>query len=82
MTPNEKLDLLLEYLEAFELDLQNDYMKASDDIRPFIGGKLNTLEEIIDYAENNLGLIVRTNGWIRINEIYPDGSETETFERE
>ena len=61
MTPNEKLNLLLEYLEAFEMDLQDDYMKASDDIRPFIGGKLNTLEEIIDYAENNLGLIVREN---------------------
>ena len=28
MTPNEKLDLLLEYLEAFELDLQDDYMQA------------------------------------------------------
>ena len=61
MTPNEKLDLLLEYLEAVELDLQDDYMKASNDIRPFIGGKLNTLEEIIDYTENNLGLIVREN---------------------
>ena len=61
MTPNEKLDLLLEYLEAFELDLQDNYMKASNDIRPFIGGKLNTLEEIINYTENNLGLIVREN---------------------
>lgn len=24
----------------------------------------------------------QTNGWIRINEVYPDGTETETFERE
>lgn len=24
----------------------------------------------------------RNNGWIRINEVYPDGTETETFERE
>ena len=61
MTSGEKLDLLLEYLEAFEWDLRDEYMKASNDIRPFIGGKLNTLEEIIDYAENNLGLIVREN---------------------
>lgn len=59
MTLNEKLNLLLGYLEDFEIDLQNDYMKASNDIRPFISGKLDTLEEIIDYAENNLGLIVR-----------------------
>lgn len=61
MTSNEKLNLLLDYLEAFEMDLQDDYMKASNDIRPFIGEKLNILEEIIDYAENNLGLIVREN---------------------
>ena len=24
----------------------------------------------------------QTNGWVRINEVYPDGVETETFERE
>lgn len=24
----------------------------------------------------------QNNGWIRINEVYPDGTETETFEKE
>lgn len=61
MSSDRILDSFLDYLEAFEMDLQRDYLNASSDIRPFIGGRLDVLEEIIDYAENNLGLIVRQN---------------------
>lgn len=54
------LDCLLEYIEAFEQDVQRDYFNASEDARIFIGAKLDVLEEIIDYAES-LGLCVRDN---------------------
>lgn len=54
------LDCLLEYINAFEQDLQRDYLNASDDARIFIEAKLKAVEEIIDYAEN-LGLYVRDN---------------------
>ena len=55
------LDCLLEYINAFEQDLQRDYLNASEEARMIIGAKLTVLEEIIDYSEENLGLCVRDN---------------------
>ena len=50
---------LLQYLKQFEKDLYSDYHNASYDIKPYIDAKISVIEEIIDYAENNLGLKVR-----------------------
>jgi hypothetical protein len=55
------LDCLLEYISAFEQDLKRDYFNASDDARMIIGAKLDVIEELINYAEENLGLCVRDN---------------------
>lgn len=55
------LDCLLEYINAFEQDLQRDYLNASEEARMIIGAKLDVLEELINYAEENLGLYVRDN---------------------
>lgn len=56
---SDALERMLEYINAFEQDLRRDYMNASDDIRFIIAYKLDVIEEIIDYAETNLGLYVR-----------------------
>lgn len=50
---------LLQYLKQFEKDLYLDYHNASYDIKPYMDAKISVIEEIIDYAENNLGLKVR-----------------------
>ena len=55
------LDCLLEYINAFEQDLRRDYLNASDEGRIIIGSKLAVLDELINYAEENLGLCVRDN---------------------
>lgn len=55
------LDCLLEYINAFEQDLQRDYLNTSDEARMIIGAKLDVIEELINYAEENLGLCVRDN---------------------
>lgn len=55
------LDCLLEYINAFEQDLQRDYLNASEEARMIIVAKLTVLEELINYAEENLGLCVRDN---------------------
>lgn len=55
------LDCLLEYINAFEQDLQRDYLNASYEARIVIGAKLDVLEELINYTEENLGLCVRDN---------------------
>lgn len=56
---SDVLDALLEYINAFEQDLHQDYINASNDTRFIIAYKLDVIEEIIDYAETNLGLYVR-----------------------
>lgn len=55
------LDCLLEYINAFEQDLQRDYLNTSDEARMIIGAKLDVIEELINYAEENLCLRVRDN---------------------
>lgn len=55
------LDCLLEYINAVEQDLRRDYLNASYDARIIVGAKLDFIEEIINYAEENLGLCVRDN---------------------
>lgn len=57
----DTLECLLEYIKAFEQDMQRDYLNASDEGRIIIRAKLAVLEEIIDYAEENLGLYVQDN---------------------
>lgn len=55
------LDCLLEYINAFEQDLQRDYLNTSDEARMIIGAKLDVIEELINYAEENLCLRVQDN---------------------
>lgn len=56
---SDALDCMLEYIKTFEQDLRQDYMNASYETRFIIAHKLDVIEEIIDYAEKNLGLYVR-----------------------
>ncbi len=55
------LDCLLECINASEQDLRRDYLNESYDARIIVGAKLDVIEEIINYAEENLGLCVRDN---------------------
>lgn len=50
---------LLQYLKQFEEDLYSNYHNASYNIKPYIDAEISVIEEIIDYVENNLGLVVR-----------------------
>ena len=65
MNDRDKLNYILDYLEAFEEDLSNDFINGSEVTRPFINAKQSVIDEIIDYIECVTGERVRTsNGYL------------------
>ena len=61
MNDRDKLNCILDYLEAFEEDLSNDFINGSEVTRPFINAKQSVIDEIIDYIECVTGENVRTS---------------------
>ena len=61
MNDRNKLNCILDYLEAFEEDLSNDFINGSEVTRPFINAKQSVIDEIIDYIECVTGENVRTS---------------------
>ena len=61
MNDRDKLNCILDYLEAFEEDLSNDFINDSEVTRPFINAKQSVIDEIIDYIECVTGENVRTS---------------------
>jgi len=61
MTDRDKLNCILDYLEAFEADLRTDFLNGNEVTRPIINAKESVIEEIIDYIECRTGERVRTS---------------------
>lgn len=61
MTDHDKLNCILDYLEAFEADLWADFLNSNEVTRPIIDAKEFVIDEIIDYIECQTGERVRTS---------------------
>ena len=61
MNDRDKLNCILDYLEAFETDLWTDFLNGSEVTRPIVAAKESVIEEIIDYIERETGERVRTS---------------------
>ena len=55
----DALDKILDYLDAFDKDLADEYARASDDVKPLVSAKISVIAEIIDYIERDLGIQVQ-----------------------
>jgi len=55
MTDREKLNCILDYLNAFHVDLSNDLINSNEVTRPIIEAKQSVIDEIIDYIERKTG---------------------------
>ena len=51
MSDREKLNCILDYLEAFDKDLWKDFINGNEVTRPIINAKKSVIDEIIDYIE-------------------------------
>lgn len=61
MSDRDKLNCILDYLEAFKSDLWTDFLNGNEVTRPFIEAKESVIDEIIDYIERETGETVRTS---------------------
>lgn len=59
MSDTEILMDIVDYLNAFDKDLQDEYTKASDDVRFIVSAKMSVVSEIIEYIERKSGIEVR-----------------------
>lgn len=59
MSDTEILMDIVYYLNAFDKDLQDEYIKASDDVRFIVSAKMSVVSEIIEYIERRSGIVVR-----------------------
>lgn len=60
MSDTDILMDIVDYLDAFDKDLQDEYFKASDEARVIVSAKMSVVSEIIEYIERRLGIAVRT----------------------
>jgi hypothetical protein len=60
MNDHDLLMLIADYLDWYELDVYSKYYKVSDDVKPLIQARMSAVTEIIDYIEQNTGIVVRT----------------------
>lgn len=65
MTDAEKLISIANYLDAFDKDLTDEYINASDETRVIVSAKMSVVSELIEYIERELGIEVRIPdiGW-------------------
>jgi len=55
MTDREKLNCIFDYLDAFHVDLWNEFINGNEVTRPIIDAKKSVIDEIIDYIERKTG---------------------------
>jgi hypothetical protein len=60
MNDRDLLISIAEYLDLYEQDVYREYNRASDDVKPLVQAKLTAVSEIIDFVEQETGIIVRT----------------------
>lgn len=60
MTDHDLLMLIADYLDSYELDVYREYDKVSDDVKPLIQARMSVVTEIIDFIEQETGIVVRT----------------------
>ena len=71
MSDRDKLNCILDYLEAFKADLWTDFINGNEVTRPIVAAKESVIEEIIDYIERDTGETVSTSdGYLFKEEIY------------
>ena len=61
MNDRDKLNCILDYLEAFKADLWRDFLNGNEVTRPIVEAKKSVIDEIIDYIERKTGEIVETS---------------------
>jgi hypothetical protein len=61
MNDRDLLMLIADYLDLYEQDVYRKYNKASDDVKPLVQAQISAVSEIIDYIEQETGIIVRTS---------------------
>lgn len=59
MSNTEILMDIADYLDAFDKDLQDEYINASDEARVIVSAKMSVVSEIIEYIERKSGIEVR-----------------------
>lgn len=50
---------IADYLDAFDKDLRDEYINASDEARVIVSAKMSVVSEIIEYIERMSGIEVR-----------------------
>ena len=60
MTDHDLLMPIADYLDSCELDVYREYDKVSDDVKPLIQARMSVVTEIIDFIEQETGIVVRT----------------------
>jgi hypothetical protein len=61
MNDRDLLMLIADYLDLYEQDVYIKYNKASDDVKPLVQAQISAVSEIIDYIEQETGIVVRTS---------------------
>ncbi len=61
MSDRDKLNCILDYLEAFKEDLWRDFINGNEVTRPIVDAKKSVIDEIIDYIERKTGETVSTS---------------------
>lgn len=56
---DEILINIVNYLDAFDKDLRDEYINASDEAKIIVSAKMSVLSEIIEYVERKSGIEVR-----------------------
>jgi len=59
MSDTEILIDIVDYLNAFDNDLRDEYIKSSNDVRFIVSAKMSVVSEIIEYIERRSGIEVR-----------------------
>ena len=60
MNDHDLLMLIADYLDLYEQDVYRKYNKVSDDVKPLVQAQISVVSEIIDYIEQETGIVVRT----------------------
>ena len=69
MSDTEALDILLPYIERLEDNYIQVLSECSSEAYPLYSGGLSAIMNILDFAENDLGLLVKYNSFDFSSEI-------------
>lgn len=60
MNDRDSLISIAEYLDLYEQDVYRKYNRASDDVKPLVQAQMSVVSEIINFVEQETGIVVRT----------------------